>query len=74
MEGQITERRNKMIDEEYSETYFKGYKDGWSSFLLMIRNILAKTPNMTLQKFLKKMEDTPEEMLRRTADVFKNEH
>lgn len=61
------------INEEYTETYFKGYKDGWGSALLVVRNTLRKNQNMTLKEFLKKMEDTPEEMLRRTADVFKDE-
>lgn len=59
-----------MIPEEYSETYFKGYKDGWDSAVLVLKNLVARGDSVTIPDLIKNMEETPEDLLRSSADAF----
>ena len=63
-----------MIGEEYSETYFKGYKDGWESALLVLKGILARGSDITLEEIIENMENTPEKLLRQSSENFRDEH
>lgn len=59
-----------MIPEEYSETYFKGYKDGWDSAVLVLRNLYSRNANITILEIIENMENTPESLIQSSAKAF----